>query len=438
LLLHPRLRYAEVKGFFRQVWTLSLATRLEAEPADKVGARQDRLLRPIVRYAYRNVPYYRKVFDSSGIHPSSIEGLSDLPRLPFLTKSQVLENYPQAIVSREHTPKSSFVSSSSGTTGIRASFLIDWPTRHTNFALLYRARSLFGYRPKHLECRFSWRPDIKEKWFHRLGFMRLVRISHLSPAEEVLGQMVRIRPDVVYGYPSFLYTLAERCEKASLRGLKLLFILTSGELLDDRMRSTIEDFFGTRVVDLYGSAEHNFISSECPVEGTHHVNMLNLAVEIVRDGEPVSPGEDGEIVITQLTNRAMPLIRYRTGDTGRIAEDGCRCGRTGTVLEVLHGRKDDFIANTRGELFSPIIVRNAVTRQPIGAYRIVQDRVGRIVVEHTGPLDGEFKASVGETMRAVLADEDFEVYFRRVDRIEPDKSGKRRVVISKVRAATRE
>jgi len=108
------------------------------------------------------------------------------------------------------------------------------------------------------------------------------------------------------------------------------------------------------------------------------------------------------------------------------------------VLEVLHGRKDDFIANTRGELFSPIIVRNAVTRQPIGSYRIVQDRVGRIVVEHTEPLDEEFEASVGETMRVVLADDDFEVYFRKVDRIEPDKSGKRRVVISKVRAATRE
>ena len=265
MLLHPRLRYAEVKGFFRQVWTLSLATRLEAEPGYKIQARQDRLLRSIVRYAYRNVPYYREVFDSSGIRPGLIEGLGDLPRLPFLTKSQVLKNYPAAIVSREHTPKSSFVSSSSGTTGVRASFLTDWPTRHTNFALLYRARSLFGYRPKHLECRFSWRPDIKEKWFHRLGFMRLVRISHLSPAEEVLRQMVRIRPDVVYGYPSFLYTLAERCEKASLKGLKLLFILTSGELLDDRMRSRIEDLFGTRVVDLYGSAEHNFISSECPV-----------------------------------------------------------------------------------------------------------------------------------------------------------------------------
>ena len=165
--------------------------------------------------------------------------------------------------------------------------------------------------------------------------------------------------------------------------------------------------------------------------------MLNLAVEIVRDGEPVSPGEDGEVVITQLTNRAMPLIRYRTGDTGRIAEDRCPCGRTGTVLDVLHGRKDDFIANTRGELFSPIIVRNAVTRQPIGSYKIVQNRRGRIEVEHIEPLDEKFRANVAETMRAVLADDDFEVYFKRVDRIEPDKSGKRRVVISKVRAATR-
>lgn len=164
MILQPRIRSREIASFTRQVGTLSLASRLDTMPIEAIKARQLRMLRWILNYAYRNVPFYRDSFNNAGVRPTDVRSIDDLNKIPFLTKDDILKNYPERIVAQGYSPETAFSCRSSGTTGVVGVYLSDWATRNANFALLFRTRSLFGYRPKHRECVFTIMPS-RTRWY---------------------------------------------------------------------------------------------------------------------------------------------------------------------------------------------------------------------------------------------------------------------------------
>jgi phenylacetate-CoA ligase len=207
LILHPRVRLREAATFAREVSTLALTRRLESRSLEEIRARQGRMLRQMVSHAYRNVPFYRQGFEAAGVKPGDIRSVDDLDKLPVIDKNQVVANYPDAIIAQGHSPETSYRSATSGSSGLRATFLCDWATRDQNFALLYRSRAMFGYRPRHTECHFTWWPDRTGRWFQKAGFLRRVRVSILDPPGEALARLLEARPDSVFSSPSFLYML---------------------------------------------------------------------------------------------------------------------------------------------------------------------------------------------------------------------------------------
>ncbi len=428
MILHPRLRYREIRSFSNELRTLSEVIRLERLPLGAIRDRQARLLRWIVRYSYRNVPFYRDSFQRCDIHPDQIRSTADLDKLPVLTKEQVVCNYPHRMVAEGYDSETSFRCRSSGTSGIPATYLSDWATRDANFALLYRARSLFGYRPKHLECIFTYLAPAT-RWYQRLGFCRRIRISLLQPLEDSIEQAIRLRPDVLYSVPSYLRTL---CLEGSERlgALPLVLVVSSGEVLDPKTREILREGFRAPVLDLYGAAEQPYVASECPLQSGLHVNMYNTLIEVARDGEGAAPGETGEILLTTLTNRAMPLIRYRMGDASRILPDECCCGRHGEMLDRIQGRCDDFLKSRTGREVAAIVVEAAVlSNARVKAFRVIQRSPSRLEIQSVGKIEDEAAARIADSMRQALMDQRLEVEFRDVEAIDPDPSGKRRVVI---------
>ena len=151
------------------------------------------------------------------------------------------------------------------------------------------------------------------------------------------------RPVYLCGYPSSMHVLAEYYRRAGQRPAPLKAVLTSAETLLDTQRRTIEETFRTRVFDQYGQTEMQSFWYECPA-GRMHAHPLAGITEILRpDGSPAAPGEMGEIVLTGLINYAMPLIRYRVGDTARASSEKCPCGRGMPVIQEIGGRLDDFV-----------------------------------------------------------------------------------------------
>jgi phenylacetate-CoA ligase len=214
--------------------------------------------------------------------------------------------------------------------------------------------------------------------------------------------------------------------------LGLKSVITTSEVLSPAQRDLIQQAFGVPVQDEYGCGEVGPIAYECE-EGRLHVMSENLVVELVTaSGEPAEVGESGEIVVTDLNNRAMPLVRYRLGDFG-VQGPACRCGRGFPVLEKIWGRAYDFVRTAdgrryHGEFFMYLFEDLRASGSQIGQFQITQEgpqALSVLVVTPEGA--GE---EVGARIRAQLNDalSGMQVTVRRVAGIPREPSGKMRVI----------
>jgi phenylacetate-CoA ligase len=158
--------------------------------------------------------------------------------------------------------------------------------------------------------------------------------------------------------------LAEAVGGRTEARLRVPRILCTTELLDAQGRQTMKECFGADVFDIYGSTEFKDVAWECPSHEGYHINADNLLVEIVQDGAPVPPGVEGDILLTTLTNRAMPLIRYQVGDRGVLSESACSCGRSLPLMRAVTGRLADYIRFPDGRRMSPYELVNLLEEIP--------------------------------------------------------------------------
>lgn len=156
--------------------------------------------------------------------------------------------------------------------------------------------------------------------------------------------------------------------------------MTSAEVLEPADRQLIEEVFGCPVFNRYGCREVGVIASECPAHQGLHIAAEGLLVEIVQGNDPVRPGESGAILVTDLLNLGMPLIRYRIGDMGTWEEGQCPCGRGLPRLREVSGRVTDFLVGADGRLVSGVYLATYVVarRTSLGQVQILQEEPGRV------------------------------------------------------------
>ncbi|HEX5387856.1 MAG TPA: AMP-binding protein [Gemmatimonadales bacterium] len=208
----------------------------------------------------------------------------------------------------------------------------------------------------------------------RLGVFR--RISVMQPVERMAEKLAAHRPAAVYGPPSALLA-AGRALSGTGRMLSVRAVFASGEPLHASTRAEVAAAYGAPVLDVYGSAETKEIAWEC-LAGGRHVNADVLHVEIVRpDGRVASTGEEGEILVSVLVNRAMPLLRYATGDRGVLQPGQCACGSPLPLLELVSGREAD-----ARELDGRRVAANGLTAAMERVEGLVRYRASRRVGRH--------------------------------------------------------
>lgn len=187
------------------------------------------------------------------------------------------------------------------------------------------------------------------------------RISVLQPASAVAAALVAFQPDVIYGLPSALHEAARGLEARADR-LQVTAVFTSGELLDGSARERLAADFEAPIYDVYGTSETKEIAWECP-QGGMHLNNDVVRLEVLDDsGRSVPTGVEGNLVATLLVNRAMPLLRYLTGDRGALLSGTCACGRSSPLLGVVTGRAADVLVLRGGQRISPYALTCALER----------------------------------------------------------------------------
>jgi phenylacetate-CoA ligase len=271
---------------------------------------------------------------------------------------------------------------------------------------------------------------------------RLVNAFDMSPErmDDHLDVLERYRPACLFGYPSSISLLAghaqARCRPLKTPRLRAVFV--TGEVCYPHQRDAITAQFGVPVADEYGSRDAGFIAHECPM-GEMHVTAENVIIEIIEDGRPVPVGESGEIVATHLDAYAMPFIRYRTGDRGRLKPGRCRCGRGLPLMDVVHGRTTDFLYLPDGTIKHALsIIYPLRAMRGVRRFRVTQHEDYAITIHVVCDDRAEWitRETVAKSVRPVLQDQ-VDLRVKLVDRIRFTDSGKYRYVVSHAKPATR-
>lgn len=351
---------------------------------EKLRRNTERRIIRMVRKAYNNVPYYKRLYDDYGVSIDEIKTLDDLKKLPFITKDEIRENFPQDIVSSRFNVKDCHYSATTGSTGRSLPFVFNQSAYAFYIATGLRMYTMIGYRPWHKMVYIKY-TSIS---YPRFGpFFRTEHIPSTIPAAEQIAMLRRMKPDLLLGYASLIYEISQKVTPDDLKLIRPRFIGINSELSTRHQRDFISSVFGCPVFDEYSTEETWMIASQCR-HGNYHLFIDNVWVEFLdRNGNSVKPGEEGEIVLTTSRSEAMPFIRYRIGDIGRYSDKACPCGLGYPLLEAFEGRADDSFILPSGRYISSLKILNTFTRyikkylHLMEEFKIIQKDRGHIVIE---------------------------------------------------------
>jgi phenylacetate-CoA ligase len=341
-------------------------------------------LRRLLRRAYETAPLYRDAFDRLGMKPEEVREPADLARLPVLDKATIRREVDD-LISRAFRREQLIRSATGGSTGEPLQFYYDRDSYDRRNAAAMRGDSWAGWRLCGGEF-YIWGARLlpaplwkraKVKAHHALLRRAVASSFDLSEARvlELVRQYNRMRPRVVVGYANAVYEFARAAQAAGQRLRPPTGVITSAEKLYQYQRALIEEVFGAPVFDRYGCREVMLIGAECEQHRGLHVTADNLYVEVVRDGQLCEPGERGEVLLTDLYNYGMPLIRYKVGDTGSWQGFDCPCGRGLPLLSVVEGRTLDLIRTPDGRVIAGEFFPHLLKDYPsIRRYQVLQEQ----------------------------------------------------------------
>lgn len=399
------------------------------------------LLRRMLEHAYDNVPYYHASFKRNGLKPSDIKSISDLKKLPVLTKNDVREHLPELKSSKRERMT---LESTGGSTGEPLKFYVSPEMHDWKMAAAHRAWAWSGYRVGKDRLVELWAANFDaikaNESSAKLRSLLLQRktLNSFNLSDENMAEFVRVirdyRPSAVRAYASSIYTFAKYAKENNIENLNIDTIITTAEKLFDAHRETIEATFGCRVYDGYGNRETALGAHQCEEVGGYHIYEENAVAEFVKDGESVSEGESGEMLITDLHNTAMPWLRYQVGDLAEPMDGKCPCGRTLAMIKSIEGRVHDVIVTPDGRRvpgeFFPHLFKDV---EGILEYRISQKRREHLLVEivKTPAFTDAGLRYLGKHMVDYLGNE-VDIEYKFPDHIDWPQSGKRRYTISEV------
>jgi phenylacetate-CoA ligase len=251
--------------------------------------------------------------------------------------------------------------------------------------------------------------------------------------EAILGQLREGPPQLVIAYAQAGYEVARFASRNGIEVPPQRGAIATAGTLHDFMREQLEQTFGCRVLNRYGSRETGDMAGECEFRTGLHVLPWNCHVEVVGpEGEPVGPGEEGEIAVTAFTNRAMPLVRYLIGDRARLpaGEVDCPCGRRTQMLAEVTGRNVDMFLGADGQMVDGEYFTHLMYFRPwLRQFQVVQRAPDEVVYRTSGEdVPAADREEIEAKTKAVLGP-DCAVVFERVGTIEPSASGKLRYTI---------
>lgn len=417
-------------------------------PADRLAA-QERRLRNLLEHAARRVPYYRRLFGEIGLTGEDGIDLARFRDLPELRREHLHDHFDE-LKSDDLSDRNWQLNSTGGSTGVPVTVVQDAEYFDLTGAVKYRQYEWTGYEigDSIVKLWGSKREivegsiNLKAKLGGLLRNITMLNSYRMTPdhMRDYVEHLRGREPVLLESYGQGGYELAKFVNRGGLQLAGIGSIITSATTLYPFMRTEIERAFGAKAYNRYGTREIGDVACERPGMDGLDVSLYTQFVEVLtEDGKPCRPGEDGELVITNLANFAMPMIRYRIDDRAVVGiSNETDAGQSVSNLSEVMGRSMDYFVRRDGTVASPFLfvdlLRPAHASSWYRQVQIVQEEFERFAVKLV--LNSEPPAGVLEEMESMfhrVMGGECEVAYEFVDEIPVSASGKDRFTISKVR-----
>ncbi|MFO1050457.1 MAG: hypothetical protein U1E52_21470 [Geminicoccaceae bacterium] len=422
-------RGADARRALVGVWSYWRAERAQWRDPGALRAWQARRLRVLVRHACATVPFYRRLYAQERVDPAAIRSLADLAHLPVITKAQLQAEREDDLLSETRRKEALVTAITSGSAGRPFRTWRDLGLEERRAGYLLRALATAGYR---LGDRLLMVVESGER--PGTGWTRWRKLTFHDRPDFVLAEIDRLRPKVLYGYVSALRQVARLARERGHAVHRPSSVVTVSETLDPDTRQELATTFGAPVFDIYGSIEMGVIAWECGARPGFHLAEDSMIAETLP-----AVGGGARLVLTNLHNMAMPLIRYDQGDLTELDDAACPCGRRFRRLTAVQGRVMDAILRPDGSQVSPFQVTTAVRGAPgVRRFQIVQERPGALTarIESAAPLTAPTIAGIEAALRQALGP-GTAVSCEQVASLEPPPGVKFRLIESRIPRAGR-
>ncbi len=440
--LFKRVLFPVYESGLRRRKTLSYLSQYERSQwlaPEQVEALQWEKLQRLVSHCWNHVPYYQERWRPLGIGaPEDIRSAADYLRLPVLRKPEIRENFEKLIA----TPYRSemLYKTTGGSTGEPLRFGYTRESYERRLAVMWRGYGWSGARLGQPTL-YLWGVPVgaqkrKERIYHAAFNRRMLSAFEMSEARmaEYANAIDRFRPETLVSYVAPIVKMAEWLLANGRRIHRPQRILGAAESLHESQRSIIEQAFGCPAYNTYGCREFMLIAAECTHRGGLHVNADHLRVDLEQAGTECNEAGPRDVVVTDLHNYGMPLLRYANGDLATPAAGTCGCGRGLPLLASVDGRKLDAL-RTRDGRYVPgeYIVYAFLHAEGVKRYQVVQKQLDEFEIRLVP--DADFSDSTIEHVRKELVNvvgDSVRLNFTVADEIPLTATGKLRVTISEL------
>jgi len=432
----------DIKEGYIRLGEFKALKQQERWPTTDIQLLQVDKLNRLVRHAYATSQWYKNIIDAQGIDIQHELTLDDLKKFPVTTKKDIRDN-TSLFISTQYDQNSMPKAKTGGSTGVSLNLFFDEKCQKLRNGAQIYADSFSGWKPGARIAAVWGNPPIEKTFREKLRAFLLDRMIYLDTMDlnpQSMSAFVerwrQFKPDMIFGHSHSIFIFAKFLLEHKITDLRPRGIVATSMMLLDQERKIIEDAFKTQVSNRYGCEEVGLIAVECELHNGMHINSSHIILECLDENDqPVAYGEPGKLVITDLNNYGMPLIRYRVEDVGVLSERKCGCGRTTPILERLEGRVADFLKKTDGGQVAGVsLVERTLTKIPgLEQMQLVQEKLNEITINRVkGPeyspatdiaLLTEFRHVFGSDVTFVIQD---------VHKIPQEKSGKYRFSICKV------
>ncbi len=409
---------------------------------EEVMKFQDERLKDLLLHCLHHSPYYREIFKNIGMDDAINDGdsaiISELfNRIPILDKDIIRTNLDD-IVSDDHEKRYSFYNTSGGSTGEPVRFLQDrqytlWGNA-TNFYYYKNILDVNGFSAKKIilwgseRDLFARHRNFKEKfanWVNNTRFLNTFKMN-ADDMDRYIKTMNSFKAELIKGYASSLYEFCKYIDEKQENIHSPRFVISTAEPLRNDMREVIEKVMGTKVYNFYGSREISNLAGECQEGSMHYFPFWNKYEILDENNNPVKNGKEGKIVLTNLFNYSMPMVRYEIGDIGAFGNKKCACDNILPTLKSVSGRLyENFVKKDGTLIYGHYFTYQFYFKDWVKKFQFIQedyDRI-RIVAVLNREVNVAEQKEIERKIRLLMG-QSCQIIWEFVDEIPTTKSGK--------------